>query len=961
MNGQQAGLLKYEYRQSNQAGFGSSNVYAYDSLGQLTQSIYEKPTRTTMTYNYDAGGNSPYPTESEAKNVGTGNRLLADASSWYSYDGEGNLIAIYERKANENRTAVSSDANPRWKWEFTYDHANRLLSATWGDSRGGANASFTPVDRVDYTYDAEGQLVQRTETWLENPRGAHRDEYGNDWKITVNQGPPLVTRNVQAGDVKVQRYLHDGDHVFADLNGSNQVQSHYVIGTKVDDLIARQDAGVVNPYWYLTDRQGSVLQIIDSVTGGSVKVLHHQGTKVDVRTQGVLGAALNFHDRYEYTGREMDHLTGLQFNRARWLHTASGRFMSEDTLGFAAGDTNLYRYVGNSSPNATDPSGHIINWLTGLIGAVVGGIVGGVSAALNGEDVVAGATKGAIIGGVAGLTFGAASFLANRAATVIGSRVFGLATTTVGTGTRAATILTSTTARVATSLASTSVGGLVADAAAQGSEHLWDRGFGFIDENQSFHYDGKRGLMAAIAAPLSQVVGRAFGMPISPISGTGVNCAQSWQGAIARNTLWGVGGATSGFTADAAMQIGDLWSGKQEGWNWQRSAIATGTGFAVGFGARAAMTKSCFAAGMKLMARGAWGCSYRKIEKITTADEVLSRPENQPNGPLQWKKVEELFQRTAPIFNLHANGQLIRTTQEHPFFVKNQNAWVSAGELLIGDVLVSHDGQEVIVEGIAPSGEWEAVYNLRVADWHTYFVGDVGWGWSVWAHNTYADFMKTVVDLGVDSKLSLGSRRFRAGSRNPNGVDGDLYALAHEHLASSEITPAFAQDLRQKFGNITNAQIEHAWSALKAEPTDVGATGATRAGTDSHKVFADADRASGLYDQVGTMIRTQTGDPILVPHEVNLQTGTPTAGKGTQRSFPDAVSFARRELVDYKPIGRLLSKDRQEMIRNITAYQMREGHLPDRIIIREYDPATMTVVNETVHAPSIFLPRPKGS
>ncbi|MCZ2340833.1 MAG: HINT domain-containing protein, partial [Bacteroidales bacterium] len=30
----------------------------------------------------------------------------------------------------------------------------------------------------------------------------------------------------------------------------------------------------------------------------------------------------------------------------------------------------------------------------------------------------------------------------------------------------------------------------------------------------------------------------------------------------------------------------------------------------------------------------------------------------------------------------------------------------------------------------------EVVYNLRVADWHTYFVGGEDWGFSVWAHNT---------------------------------------------------------------------------------------------------------------------------------------------------------------------------------------------------------------------------------
>jgi hypothetical protein len=34
-----------------------------------------------------------------------------------------------------------------------------------------------------------------------------------------------------------------------------------------------------------------------------------------------------------------------------------GRWLSEDPIGFEAGDANLYRYVGNGPANATDPSG----------------------------------------------------------------------------------------------------------------------------------------------------------------------------------------------------------------------------------------------------------------------------------------------------------------------------------------------------------------------------------------------------------------------------------------------------------------------------------------------------------------------------------------------------------------------------------------------------------------------------
>jgi RHS repeat-associated protein len=65
----------------------------------------------------------------------------------------------------------------------------------------------------------------------------------------------------------------------------------------------------------------------------------------------------SYGDRYKYTGRELDAETNLQYNRARYYDTVHGRFISQDPLGFAAGDSNLYRYAGNGPTNGTDPSG----------------------------------------------------------------------------------------------------------------------------------------------------------------------------------------------------------------------------------------------------------------------------------------------------------------------------------------------------------------------------------------------------------------------------------------------------------------------------------------------------------------------------------------------------------------------------------------------------------------------------
>lgn len=53
------------------------------------------------------------------------------------------------------------------------------------------------------------------------------------------------------------------------------------------------------------------------------------------------------------------------------------------------------------------------------------------------------------------------------------------------------------------------------------------------------------------------------------------------------------------------------------------------------------------------------------------------------------------------------------------------------------DWILSENGDWKAIEDVYDTGEWELVYNLRVADFHTYFVGDESWGWAAWAHNTY--------------------------------------------------------------------------------------------------------------------------------------------------------------------------------------------------------------------------------
>ena len=129
---------------------------------------------------------------------------------------------------------------------------------------------------------------------------------------------------------------------------------------------------------------------------------------------------------------------------------------------------------------------------------------------------------------------------------------------------------------------------------------------------------------------------------------------------------------------------------------------------------------------------------YKRIDQFKVGDRLLSRSEFDVNGPVEEKSVEEVFIRVAPIWNLHVGAKIIRTTAEHPFYVYDKG-WRTTAELQIGDLLSSHDGQWVPVEGVGNSGEVTTVYNLRISDYHTYFVSGASWAFSVWAHNNSYD------------------------------------------------------------------------------------------------------------------------------------------------------------------------------------------------------------------------------
>jgi RHS repeat-associated protein len=277
--------------------------YGYNSASQISQ--ITEPT-LTRTIGYDFVNRLTSVTASNGQNESyqfddVGNRLSSHRLASYGYQPFNKIIStatgIYGYDANGNMVSKAEGMN---FWRYGFDYENRLVSAS------------TRKQTVRYRYDALGRRVQR---------------------FTV-------------GGRENTKFIYDGQDVLVDDNGGTLTK--YINGSGIDNKLRQQTGNDVK--YFLGDHLGSTNGLTD--TSGNLT----SSTNYDA-----FGNATNanFPNRHQFTGREFDDFTGLHYYRARFYDGNLGRFISEDPIGFAGGDVNLYGYVWNNPQNWVDPSGKI--------------------------------------------------------------------------------------------------------------------------------------------------------------------------------------------------------------------------------------------------------------------------------------------------------------------------------------------------------------------------------------------------------------------------------------------------------------------------------------------------------------------------------------------------------------------------------------------------------------------------
>jgi hypothetical protein len=100
---------------------------------------------------------------------------------------------------------------------------------------------------------------------------------------------------------------------------------------------------------------------------------------------------------------------------------------------------------------------------------------------------------------------------------------------------------------------------------------------------------------------------------------------------------------------------------------------------------------------------------------------------NEVTGELGYYPVEAVWAHTDPVIvYLVIEGERIETTPEHPFYT-SEAEWIAAGELRLGDLIRQASGRYGRVQAVEFVSQPEVMYNLTVAEAHTYFVGVGRW------------------------------------------------------------------------------------------------------------------------------------------------------------------------------------------------------------------------------------------
>src|SRR5271156_5963261 len=288
-------------------------TYAVDNAGNRTSRTPE-PSGTASNFTYDPIYELTQVTQGASTTESytfdpVGNRLSNLAGSGWSYNSSNELGSrtgyTYTYDNNGN---TATEVNSSGTTTFAWDYENRLTSVTLPGSGGTVTFKYDPFGRRIYKSSSTATSV----------------------------------------------YAYDGDNLIEETNSTGAVVARYEQTQNIDEPLAMLRSSATS--YFHADGHGSITSLSNAAGTIANAYTYDSFGKLTAST----GSLVN---PFQYTARESDPETGLYYYRARYYDQGTGRFLSEDSLGFNA-ELNFYRYAANAPVTWRDPHGKDLDLAT---------------------------------------------------------------------------------------------------------------------------------------------------------------------------------------------------------------------------------------------------------------------------------------------------------------------------------------------------------------------------------------------------------------------------------------------------------------------------------------------------------------------------------------------------------------------------------------------------------------------
>lgn len=136
--------------------------------------------------------------------------------------------------------------------------------------------------------------------------------------------------------------------------------------------------------------------------------------------------------------------------------------------------------------------------------------------------------------------------------------------------------------------------------------------------------------------------------------------------------------------------------------------------------------KFCFVANTYVLTMD----GYKPIQEIEPGEKVLSCQFDNGQNVCDYDDIKEVItigsRSVDRIVKIKFDdGQIIKSTPEHPYFVIESKSWIPAEELIVDDRVLTHDGKTVTIiktKSIDLKDKPEAVYNIEIEDNNNFYI-----------------------------------------------------------------------------------------------------------------------------------------------------------------------------------------------------------------------------------------------